>query len=109
MNCSVAQSNFISFIAGGLDGEDLEAFLDHLDQCPQCREELEINYSMYRGLEILDRDSDEPLNVQKEMEDMISQAKKTVARRRRIKRAAAFFVVLFVSAMVLFWTIERKV
>ena len=40
--------------AGWLDEEELEAFLSHVNECPACREELEIYFTVYVGLRQLD-------------------------------------------------------
>ena len=43
------------YIDGRLDEEEkLEDFLSHVNECPACREELEIYFTVYVGLRQLD-------------------------------------------------------
>ncbi|RKW30406.1 MAG: zf-HC2 domain-containing protein, partial [Lachnoanaerobaculum sp.] len=42
MDCRQEWHEIQPFIRGQLNGEQTKEFLEHLDQCPSCREELEI-------------------------------------------------------------------
>ena len=44
MDCRQEWHEIQPFIRGQLNGEQTKEFLEHLDQCPSCREELEIYY-----------------------------------------------------------------
>lgn len=85
------------FINGQLNTEDVEAFLNHVESCPECREELEVNYSLMTAMKQLDEDTDlsdnyiEDLN-QKIAECYIGEWKRKRACARR--RAVLIFVVL---------------
>ena len=50
MNCNDFSSMVPAFLDDTLDNESLHAFLDHLDECKGCREELEIQYLVDRVL-----------------------------------------------------------
>lgn len=54
MKCSEVQQKFIPFIDDKLSIEDLEEFLNHLENCQECKEEYEIYYTMIMGMRYLD-------------------------------------------------------
>ncbi len=54
MDCKELQKKFIPFIDDKLSIEDLDAFLNHLHYCQECREEYEIYYTMIMGMRYLD-------------------------------------------------------
>ena len=41
MTCQEAERLVTPYIRDELSGDELEAFLNHIDECPNCREELE--------------------------------------------------------------------
>ena len=57
MRCSEAERKVLPYIRDELDGDELAAFLRHVDSCAACREELEVYYMVDVGLKQLDSDS----------------------------------------------------
>ena len=47
MTCQEAERLVTPYIRDELAGDELEAFLNHIDECPNCREELEIYFMVY--------------------------------------------------------------
>ncbi len=54
MKCKELQEKFIPFIDDKLSISDLEAFLNHLESCKECKEEYDIYYTMIMGMRYLD-------------------------------------------------------
>ena len=54
MNCQNAQSMVLNFINNKLDKEEKRSFIEHVRDCKDCWEELEIYYVMLVGLKQLD-------------------------------------------------------
>ena len=50
LTCKQAEKMVMPYIDGRLDEEELEDFLSHVNECPACREELEIYFTVYVGL-----------------------------------------------------------
>ena len=50
MTCQEAERLVTPYIRDELAGDELEAFLNHIDECPNCREELEIYFMVDVGL-----------------------------------------------------------
>lgn len=56
MKCKEIQKLFIPFIDDRLSVKELEAFLEHMETCRDCREEYEIYYTMIMGMRYLEED-----------------------------------------------------
>lgn len=54
MTCREAEKMIIPYIHDDLSMEELDDFLDHVEICDNCMEELEINYMVDIGLKKLD-------------------------------------------------------
>lgn len=54
MDCKELQKKYIPFIDDKLSISDLDAFLNHMDSCEECREEYDIYYTMIMGMRYLD-------------------------------------------------------
>ena len=50
MNCLETQKRIRAFLDGTLPDPEMEAFLSHMDTCKDCREELEIYYTVDQAL-----------------------------------------------------------
>ena len=61
MNCQNAQSMVLNFINNKLDKEETKAFIEHVRDCKDCWEELEIYYVMLVGLKQLDEGAEPDL------------------------------------------------
>ena len=57
MDCREVQKSFIPFIDDQLSIRDLEAFLNHLESCENCREEYDVYYTMIAGMRYLESDN----------------------------------------------------
>ena len=44
MECKEVQKNIPAFLNDELTGKAAELFLNHIEECPECREELSIQY-----------------------------------------------------------------
>ena len=57
MDCKEVQKKYIPFIDNELRAGELEAFLRHLEECQDCREEYDIYYTMIMGMRYLESDN----------------------------------------------------
>mgnify|MGYP000786167360 CR=1 FL=1 len=53
MNCLEAQSKIIAYIDNKLEKEEKTDFLKHITRCKDCKEELNIYYTMIEGMRCL--------------------------------------------------------
>ena len=56
MTCLEAEKLVIPYINDRLSIAELEDFMEHIEMCGNCREELEIHYMVDIGLKKLDED-----------------------------------------------------
>ena len=65
MNCKEAEKKIPSFLQEELGGSELEEFLEHVENCPECEEELTIQLLVTEGLERLETGNN--FNLQDEL------------------------------------------
>lgn len=63
MKCQEVQNRFIPFIDDQLSIRELEAFLKHMEECDNCREEYDVYYTMIMGMRYLESDSVKELQI----------------------------------------------
>ena len=101
MDCKRAMELMTEFINEQLAAEDVQAFLDHIDSCPECREELEVNYSLMTAMKQLDEDTDLSDNYIEELNQKIEtcyldelKRKRSCVRRRILLAVVVVLLVL---------------
>ena len=106
MDCKKVMELMTQFINDRLDAEDVQAFLDHIDSCPECREELEVNYSLMTAMKQLDEDIDLSDNYIEELNEKIETCyldelkRKRSCTRRRILLAVVVVLLVLQSGIV---------
>lgn len=50
MKCSETEALMETYLDGGLDYKELEDFIDHIDSCDICKDDLEMRYIIKYGL-----------------------------------------------------------
>lgn len=102
MDCKRAMELITQFINEQLNAEDTEEFLNHIDSCPECREELEVTYSLMTAMKQLDEDTDLSDNYIEELNQKIEicyldelKRKRSCVRRRILLGGVVALLVLF--------------
>ena len=57
MDCKQAEKIIPSFLRKDLEGRKLAQFVEHIEDCPECREELSIQFLVTEGMEKLEEGS----------------------------------------------------
>lgn len=55
MNCKEAEKKIPYFLQDELDGRKLAEFVEHIESCPECKEELSIQFLVSEGMEQLEK------------------------------------------------------
>lgn len=104
MNCVEAQGMVGSFIEHKMDMRTKEAFLDHVDSCSDCMEELEIHFIFYTGMKQLDQEKTFSDDFHQELMERLEKEKEKIRRhhffselKRYIMVAAAVLSVLILT------------
>ncbi|WP_455715461.1 anti-sigma factor family protein [Anaerosporobacter sp.] len=91
MTCKEAQGLIMPYINDELDVGQLEKFLEHVEYCPDCKEELEVYFTLLTGMRQLDEDKnlsgDFHIDFEKSLrksEERINRTKLNYARKRII-------------------------
>ena len=63
LTCKEAAKMVIPYIEGQMCDKDLRSFVSHIKECPDCREELETYYIVYKGLMQLNENEELPMNM----------------------------------------------
>ena len=103
MECKEFTGLIQDFLNDRLEETKLSEFLDHIDECENCADELRIQYLIYEGLERLETGA--TFDVDKDLSDLMDLQRKRLRTREGIKltaiaseiiTTAAFVIVLFV-------------
>ena len=63
LTCKEAAKMVLPYIEGQMCNKDLRMFVSHIKECPDCREELETYYIVYKGLMQLDENKELSMNM----------------------------------------------
>ena len=80
MDCKEEEKLIPPFLQDDLYGKDLEDFIEHIETCPDCKEELSIQFLVAEGLERLEAGNN--FNLQKALEIKLDNAWHQVKIRR---------------------------
>ena len=95
MNCQNAQSMVLNFINNKLDKEETRAFIEHVRDCKDCWEELEIYYVMLVGLKQLDEGEELAADFRKKLQNEVES--------RYVEIEIAKIITILVTAAILIW------
>lgn len=100
MTCLEAQSKIIAYIDYNLEREEKKAFLKHIETCDNCREELNIYYTMIVGMRQLDANEDLARDFTEELNQRIAHERSS-SRKKHSFLHFSFASVLLVGIFIL--------
>ena len=106
MDCKTAQSLVIPYINDQLSDEETEDFLEHIENCKECYEELEIHFTVHYVLQKLDEDDKVSFNIPKMLKENLKNAKNRIHRRKIFHGVRVCVVVL--SEILLLLTVMAQ-
>jgi len=97
MTCIETQRIMKSFIDDKLDTMQLEEFLIHIRSCESCREDLEVYYTIFESIKLLDEDKNSDIQV-----DFLKKMKRTeeIVRRKHIRIFYKKIMVVILSILI---------
>ncbi len=100
MDCKQIQRRIPSFLKEELKSRELVRFLEHMDTCEECKEELTIQYLSSEGISRLEEGK--TFDLDRELKEYMLQSEKIMKRRRNIILAFVAFelVAIAVIAMI---------
>lgn len=104
MTCKDFSGMIPAFMQDTLDNNSLRIFLEHLDGCKGCREELEIQYLVSKVFD--QQDAGQEVNLSKEIPALIEKERKLLKGRTRLAIIAGAFesvaIVTFIATVILY-------
>lgn len=106
MNCKETEKIIPTFLAGKLGSKELRQFLLHVESCPDCMEELAIQYLVMTGTAILEEGNS--FDLRKELECLLEAARKQARKHKvltffsYVLEILAILTVIIILIMVIF-------
>ena len=100
MTCKEAERLVMPYIRDALTDEELKEFLEHMESCPGCRDELEIYFTVEVGIRQLDSETGN-YNIKGALEAAIEQSRQRIQAIRLIKIARYSVATLSVMALII--------
>lgn len=102
MDCKQAQGLITAFINDQInDDKELQAFLEHVEGCGECREELEVTFSLLTAMKQLDEDSDLSDNYIADLNDKIEECYLERQRKYRITKLRRVVLAIMIVLLLL--------
>ena len=99
MNCQTAESMVNRYIEHDLSVDELEDFLEHVENCPSCSDELETYFIINHAARYLDNDETASYNLKGLLEEDLKEKERSVRRKRH--RNVFFSVLIFLLTVLL--------
>ena len=97
MTCKDADRMIPLFLDDELDNQGLSDFLNHIDNCPDCKEELTIQFLVKVGMQRLEDGNN--FNLKSELDGILVKARKKLKFRRYVS-FTSFMMELMVLALL---------
>ncbi|WP_026526544.1 zf-HC2 domain-containing protein [Butyrivibrio sp. VCD2006] len=98
MDCKEFQRMIPDFLGDELDNYSLESFLNHIDSCKSCKEELTIQFLIETGIQRLEDGS--TFNLSNELQSTMNDAWTRLRLRKRLLKTAYFLQVMVVLEII---------
>lgn len=95
MKCEEAVTKIDAYINHTLTGHELEEFLEHIESCKECYDELETYYIISVGIKYLEEEKVETYNIPTMLKEDLHARKRQLKRNNMFCRIAVFLGVLF--------------
>lgn len=99
MNCKDTEKMIPAFLRDDLDSRELKRFIEHIDFCPECMEELSIQFLVAEGLERLESGSN--FNLQNALAKKLWGAKHEIRVNQTLKHTLALLEIAVVLAIII--------
>lgn len=94
MNCNEARKYVSQFVDDELNIREADQFLRHIETCAECRDELDIYYTMSKALELIDSNEHQTFDFRKMLGTQIHSVKRRIHRIRRLHFVRRFMIII---------------
>lgn len=94
MKCDEFEKMMPNFIDDVMEEEDYDEFIRHVKSCSACKDELEIHYMIYRGLDRIENDSAKSFDIARELASQLEryENRADLLFKHDVYRKVTFFV-----------------
>lgn len=103
MNCKQTEKKIEEFLNDDLDNRTLRQFLRHIDSCPDCKEELSIQFLVTEGLNALENGDTYDLNNSLKTRLERSRREINISKKLFWTRNITFITVLILTILLIFF------
>lgn len=101
MNCHVAEGMVTKYIDRTLKVDELEEFLDHVESCSSCYDELETYFIVHEAMNQLDDgDTETALDFKNLLEQDLKKSRRYVRKRKTIKFLEIILVCILMGIII---------
>lgn len=103
MDCELFQKKIRDFIFDKIEySEELEEFLLHAKECDNCWEELELYYTIHRGLEDIEPpvETDTPMTSEDELKYIFEYYIEYFEKEKHLNKIGKVFVIILTVALI---------
>lgn len=103
LDCRTAESMVTRYMNHTLKTDELEEFLDHIEHCSSCYDELETYFIVNKVTQQLDEQEDEStLDFQNLLEQDIRRSRREIHKRRGMQLAGGVLTILLSGVIIVF-------
>lgn len=108
MDCREAQGLIVPFIKSELTMEQAKTFFQHIDNCPDCKEELEVYYMMMVGMKELDEDNPKSLDLHSQFEELLDRSRTEINKHHLRKTPRMVLFLALIGVLLVLITREQE-
>lgn len=108
VNCRETQGLLVPFIRSELTMEQAKAFFQHIDNCPDCKEELEVYYMMIVGIKELDEDNPKSLDLHSQFEELLEHSRTEINKHHLRKTPRMVLFLALIGILLVLITREQE-
>lgn len=102
MTCLEAQSKIIAYIDHNLERDEKADFLTHIKNCEDCKDELNIYYTMIEGMRQLDGNLPLSKDFTEELDNRIEHELKQSRKKQEFFRSSVCILLIGILGFVIF-------
>lgn len=101
MTCRKAQGLITTFINDELKIDELEEFIQHIQSCAECREELDVYYALLTAMKQLDEDKHLSDDFSQDLKEKLERSQERIIHLRYnyYRKKGVLMVIIFLSTI----------
>ena len=103
MKCEEALTKIEAYINHTLNGRELEEFLEHVESCSSCYEELETYFIVHEAMLQLNEEEEEAvLDLRHLLEQDITKSRHYIYKKKAVRAISVLLFMILIVAVIVF-------